>query len=211
MNSKRLASLVVLLCLSPVLTTARVPPGTHFAKVFVDGDRAGEVEFTRKLDADGRIGRIETEVTLEVLGFDVFEVGQRLRQEWADGRLQSLKGRTNDDGDIYEVDLRRREGRLRGTLNGEPVALPEGAYPTSVWHYEITRQDLLFDLKDLELRKVEVERSMETLEVDGETIECERFDYVEGWDATIWYDQDQRLARFRYTQRGYDVVVVPER
>jgi hypothetical protein len=210
MNRTLLATLVAL-CLAPSLATARVPPGTYSAQIFVDGDRAGEVQFTRKTDANGRTGRMESEVSISVLGFEVFEFEQTLHEEWEDGRLQSMEARTDDDGDIYEVVLHRREGRLRGTLNGEPVTLPEGAYPTSVWHYEITRRDLLFDIKDLELRRVEVERSIETLEVDGEAIECERFDYVEGWDATIWYDQDQHLVRFRYTQHGYDVVVVPER
>jgi len=211
MNRKLPAVLLVMVCLVPGLAPARLPPGTYSAKVFVDGDRAGSLQLTSRRDEDGRISKLQTEVSISVLGFEVFEFEQKLRQEWADDRLQSLEGRTNDDGEIYEVKLRRRDGRLRGTLNGEPVTLPEDAFPTSVWHYEITRHDLLFDLKDLELRRVEVERSRETLKVDGEAIECQRFDYVEGWDATIWYDHKQRLVRFRYTQRGREVVVVPER
>lgn len=210
MNRRLLAPLAAL-CLLPAVAMPRVPPGSHFARIFVDGERAGEVRFTRKEDAGGHAGRIETEVSLSVLGLEVFEFEQTLRAQWQDGRLQRLEGRTDDNGDIYEVVLRRREGRLRGTLNGEPATLPEGAFPTSVWNYGITRQNLLFDLKDLRLRRVEVERSIETLEVDGEAIECERFDYVEGWDATIWYDRDRHLVRFRYRQRGHDVVVVPER
>lgn len=209
--TRKLLALLAALCLLPAVAMARAPPGTHVASVFIDGERAGEVQLTRKTDADGHTGRIQTDVSLSVLGFEVFEFKQTLREEWEDGRLQSLDGRTDDNGDVYEVVLRRGGGTLRGTLNGEPVALPEGAFPTSVWNHAITRQNLLFDLKDLQLRRVEVERSVETLEVDGEAIECERFDYVEGWDATIWYDRDQHLVRFRYTQRGRDVIVVPER
>jgi len=203
-----LGGMLVALPALPVL--AATPVGRVRARVYVEGDRAGVVHFASRRSKDGRIVELESEVRISILGFEVFAFTQRLREEWQDDELQLLRGRTDDNGDIYEVVLRRRGGRLRGTLNERPVEMPEGAFPTSAWHYAITRQDLLFDLKDLELRAVAVRRSMETLEIGGTSVRCERFDFRREWDATAWYDQEERLVRFRYTQKGREVLIEPE-
>jgi hypothetical protein len=191
---------------------ADVPPGDYRAAIYVDGDRAGTAHFSRRENGGEQIDQVDSEVSIEFLGLDVFEFDQNVRQEWTDGRLQSLDGRTNDDGDVFVTSLQRSDdGALSGTLNDRPVTLPADAFPISVWHYEITRRDTLFDVKDLELREVEVARATDTLEVDGRTIETERFDFSKGWDATVWYDEQQRLVRFRYTRSRHEIVVVPNR
>ena len=190
---------------------AAVPEGEHKARIYVDDDRAGTSSFTRKVRDEAKIDEVESKVEVEFLGFEVFEFTQDLRQRWKGGELQSLYGYTDDDGDIYEVNLQRENGVLVGTLNGEAVELPGHAFPTSVWHYEITDQSLLFDVKDLDLRQVEVSRSEEVLEVDGRRIPTERFHFGEGWNATVWYDDEQRLVQFIYVDDGHEVKVVPVR
>lgn len=195
-----------------VPAAAKVPVGSYFAEVYVDGDKAGVVHFTSRRDEDGRVERLRSDLSVSLLGFEVFEFDQHLIEEWEDDRLQFLSGRTNDDGDIYEVTLRRRDGGLRGTLNDRSVTLPAGAYPTSPWRYDIVEQDLLFALKDLELREVEISpAARETVTVDGVAIETERFEVSGDWDATIWYDEKRRLVRVRYIEDGHEIVVVPER
>lgn len=190
---------------------AAVPEGEHKARIYVDDDRAGTASFTREVTDNAKIDEVFSRVAVGFLGFDVFEFTQRLRQRWRDGQLQSLYGYTDDDGEIFEANLSRRDGALVGTLNGEPVELPGEAFPTSVWHYEVTERPILFDVKDLELRHVKVERSEEVLGIDGQRIPTERVDFVEGWDATVWYDDQQRLVQFVYVEDDHEVKVVPER
>ena len=190
---------------------AAVPEGEHKARIYVDDDRAGTASFVREVNGDAKVDEVVSRVAVDFLGFEVFEFTQNLRQRWRDGELQSLYGYTDDDGDIYEANLLRQNGALVGTLNGEPVELPAEAFPTSVWHYEVTERPILFDVKDLEIRHVKVERSEEELVIDGRPIPTERFDFVEGWNATVWYDDQQRLVQFVYGEGDHLVKVVPER
>lgn len=199
----------VLLVLAGVALAA-VPPGQHQARIFVDDKPAGAALFSSRETGDGRVDQIRSEVAVKLLGFEVFGFTQEIEQRWQDGELVRLVGRTDDDGDIFVTDVARENGSLIATLNGEPVELPAGAFPTSVWNYEITRRPVLFDVKDLDIRNVRVERSEEVLQLGGRRIRTERFDFVEGWDATIWYDDQRRLVQFVYDEGGHEVKVVPE-
>jgi hypothetical protein len=190
---------------------ADVPEGKNEARIYVDDDRAGTANFSSQVSDGARIDEVDSRVTVGFLGFDVFEFSQSLRQRWKDGELQSLYGYTDDDGEVFEADLVREDGALVGTLNGEPVELPGEAFPTSVWHYQVTERPILFDVKDLDLRYVKVERSEEVIEIDGQRIPTERIDFVEGWNATLWYDEQQRLVQFIYPEGDHEVKVVPQR
>jgi hypothetical protein len=165
---------------------ADVPEGKNEARIYVDDDRAGTANFSSQVSDGARIDEVDSRVTVGFLGFDVFEFSQSLRQRWKDGELV-------------------------GTLNGEPVELPGEAFPTSVWHYQVTERPILFDVKDLDLRYVKVERSEEVIEIDGQRIPTERIDFVEGWNATLWYDEQQRLVQFIYPEGDHEVKVVPQR
>jgi hypothetical protein len=202
-------ALGVLLVLAGVAGAA-VPPGEHGARIFVDDKASGAARFSRQETGEGQVDQIRSEVAVKLLGFEVFGFTQEVEQHWEDGELMRLTGRTDDDGDIFVTDVARENGSLVATLNGEPVELPADAFPTSVWNYEITRRPVLFDVKDLDIRNVEVERSEEVLELGDRLIRTERFDFTKGWDATIWYDDQQRLVQFVYDEGGHEVKVVPE-
>ena len=208
MNVLKALPLAVLL---PAVAVAQVPEGTFKADIYVDDDEAGTARFTRRERAEGALDEVRSNVSVSILGFEVFDFSQHVLQEWQEGELQTLRGYTDDDGEVFETSLRREDGALVGTLNGRPVELPGEAFPTSVWHYEITRRPTLFDVKDLDLREVEVERSEETLVVGGERVATERFDFVQGWNAIVWYDDQQRLVQFVYGEGDHEVKVVPRR
>ena len=190
---------------------AQLPEGQFEATIYVDDDEAGRAVFTREKDGEVRVDQLKSEVSVSLLGFELFDFSQTVREGWRGEELQSFQSVTDDDGEIYEIALARENGVLKGTLNDRPVELPEGAFPTSVWHYDIVNQDVLFDVKDLDVREVEVERSTETLEIEGQRIPTERYTFTEGWNATIWYDEEQRLVQFTYPQDGHEVKIVPDR
>ncbi|HEX6141894.1 MAG TPA: DUF6134 family protein [Geminicoccaceae bacterium] len=208
MKALRALPLVVLL---PAVALAQVPEGTFSADIYVDGDEAGTAVFTRRERGEVALDELRSEVSISLLGFEVFDFTQHVMQEWRDGEFHSLQGYTDDDGDIFETDLAREDGMLVGSLNEQPVELPGEAFPISVWHYEITRRPVLFDVKDLDLRHVEVKRTEEVLKIGGERLPTERFDFSAGWDATVWYDDRQRLVQFVYGEDGHEVKVIPER
>lgn len=208
MLSKALGLAVLFVLAVPAAAT--MPPGEHEARIFVDDKESGTARISREMTGTGRIDELRSDVTVKLLGFEVFGFTQEVEQRWEDGELMRLVSRTDDDGDVFVADVTRENGSFVATLNGEPVDLPADAFPTSVWNYEITQRPILFDVKDLEIRNVEVERSEEVVELGGHRIATERFDFVEGWDAILWYDRQGRLVQFEYGEGSHRVRVVPE-
>ena len=88
------------------------------------------------------------------------------------GELQSLQGDTDDHRTVYKSSLQRNPKEYDAVLNGKNLTLPHDAFPTSVWHFEITQKSLLFDLKDLRLMKVKVSKSEDSVSLVGPIDSC---------------------------------------
>jgi hypothetical protein len=142
-----------------------------------------------------------------MLGIKLFNFEQNLHEAWHKGGLQTLKSRTDDDGKIYNASLARQPMQYQGVLNDQPIDLPAKAFPASVWHYAITDQSLLFDLKDFKLMNVKVTRANESLTVHKQTIPTERFDFSGDWTASVWFDENQMLVQFQYAVDRHQVRV----
>jgi Domain of unknown function (DUF6134) len=179
----------------------------HFGSIYIDDKKAGQIHYTVEYDEDGAVETLKTRASLSILGIKLFNFEQNLHEAWRGGDLQTLKGRTDDDGKIYAAALDRQSTLYKGVLNDQPVELPVTAFPNSVWHYAITDQSLLFDLKDLRLMNVKVARAEETLTLDKQKIPTERFDFSGDWKASLWFDQNKMLVQFKYAVEGHDVRV----
>lgn len=179
----------------------------HFGAIYIDGKKAGQIHYTVEYGETGDVETLQTRASLSILGIKVFNFDQNLHEEWRRGELHQLRGRTDDDGKIYEASLERGPDRYKGALNGKPVDLPGNAFPASVWHYAIVDKPLLFDLKVFKLMNVKIARSEETLTVAGRKIPTERYDFTGEWQATAWFDRNRRLAQFKNVVDGHEVVV----
>ena len=200
------AALVAQLALATgALAAARAE--NHFGSIFIDGKKAGQIHYTVEYDEDGEVETLKTRASLSILGIKLFNFEQNLHEAWQKGTLQMLKGRTDDDGKMYEAALDRAPDSYHGSLNDKPVELPGNAFPASVWHYRITEQSLLFDLKDLRLMHVQIAKSNETIKVDKVAVPTERFDLTGDWQASLWFNQDKLLVKFAYQVEGHKVTV----
>lgn len=179
----------------------------HFASIHLNRDKIGQVHYAVKTNATGEVEELRTRASVSVFGFEVFHFTQHLNETWKNGELQTLSGNTNDDGEVYEVSLTRDPESYGGEINGGTVTVPIDAFPTSLWHYRITEQTLLFDLKDLRLLQVEVAESEETLTIDGQPVEASRFDFTGDWEGTVWFDQDRQFLKAAYEVDGRGVTV----
>ncbi len=179
----------------------------HFGSIYIDGKKAGQVHYTVEFGENDEIETLRTRASLSVLGVELFNFEQNLHEAWTRGELRHLRGRTDDDGTIYDSSLERVQGAYRGRLNDKPIDLPGNAYPASVWHYAIVEQSLLFDLKLLRPMNVKVGRTEETLTIRQRKIPTERFDFTGDWKATIWFDRNKRLVQFTYVVDSHEVRV----
>jgi hypothetical protein len=179
----------------------------HFGSIYIDGKKAGQVHYTVEYGENGEIETLKTRASLSILGIKLFNFEQNLHEAWEAGGLQTLNGHTNDDGKTYDASLNRGSGAYQGTLNQKPVNLPGDAFPASVWHYAITEQSLLFDLKDLSLMRVRIASSNETIKVNKVATPTERFDLTGDWQASLWFNQDKFLVQFEYQVDSHKVSV----
>ena len=180
----------------------------HFASIYLDEKKIGQIHYTLRTDEKGMVEELKTRSSVAILGFQVYYFTQHLHEVWKTGELQSMRGDTDDHRKIYKTSLERKPKEYTGMLNGRPLTLPHDAFPASVWHYEITQKSLLFDLKDLRLMKVKVNRIDESASIAGRTIPASRFDFSGDWQASIWFDQNRQLVKMDYKAEGRDIVVI---
>jgi hypothetical protein len=197
----------VLFVAMSAMTHAADRTENRFGSIFISGKKAGQIHYTISYGDSGDIESLKTRASLSILGVKVFNFEQNLHEEWRRGDLQQLRGRTDDDGKIYEASLDRGPAKYSGTLNGKPVELPDRAFPASVWHYAIVDKTLLFDLKVFKLMNVKTARSQETLTIATKKIATERFDFSGDWTATAWFDGKRQLVQFRHLVEGHEVIV----
>jgi Family of unknown function (DUF6134) len=180
----------------------------HFASIYLDEKKIGQIHYTLRTDEKGMVEELKTRSSVAILGFQVYYFTQDLHEVWKTGELQSMRGDTDDHRKIYKTSLERKPKEYTGMLNGKLLTLPHDAFPASVWHYEITQKSLLFDLKDLRLMKVKVNRIDESASIAGRTIPASRFDFSGDWQASIWFDQNRQLVKMDYKAEGRDIVVI---
>ncbi len=183
----------------------------HFASVYIDDDKVGQVHVTKIPRAADETVDLKTNTSMSVLGIEVFHFTQTLHETWKGNDLLAMTGTTDDDGTKYETTLKRTANGYEGSVNGKTVTLPADSYPSSFWQYAITKAHAIFDLKDLSLWKVDIAESEETLDIDGASVPTERFDFTGGWTASLWFDKDHNIIQFDNQVRGHDVKVVMER
>lgn len=198
-----LAVLAVLL----IVREAPAADHNHFASIYLDGDKIGQVHYTVRYDEKGQVEELRTRASISILGIKLFHFTQHLHEMWKDGELQRMRGHTDDDGDVYEASVERNPTEYDAVLNSKSLTLPPDAFPTSVWHYQITQKSLLFNLEDLRLMKVKVVKSEDSVSVGKRSIPATRFDFSGDWNVSVWYDQNRQLLKTKHKVKGKDVVV----
>jgi Family of unknown function (DUF6134) len=115
----------------------------HFASIYLDEKKIGQIHYTLRTDEKGMVEQLKTRSSVSILGFQVYYFTQDLHEVWKTGELQSMRGDTDDHRTIFKSSLKRNPKEYNGTLNGKPLTLPHNAFPASVWHYEIRNPSFL--------------------------------------------------------------------
>ena len=180
----------------------------HFASILLDGKKIGHVHYSVKQNANGELEELRTKASLSVLGLKLYDFTQHLHEQWSGGELQIMRGNTNDDGKIDEATLERTPTEYQATLNGEPRVLPHGAFPISLWHYEVSNNSLLFDLSNFQLLRVTVSSHEDSVVRGGEKIQAERFDFAGDWRGRVWFDSEKQFLKAEYTSENRLITVL---
>jgi hypothetical protein len=70
---------------------ARAADQNHFASIFLDGKKIGQVQYTVRTNDRGVVEELKTRTSLSILGFQVYYFTQDLHEVWNSGELQACR------------------------------------------------------------------------------------------------------------------------
>ena len=209
MNKRYRFCLLSILLLVVCATPSRAESlKNHFASITVGSKKVGQVHFMVRHDDEGVLQELKTRASLSVFGIEVYHHTLHTHELWKQDELELLWGVTSENSKNYQFDLKRGTTGYAGVLNQQAIELPENAFPMAVWHYAITEHSILFDIPELHLKKVQINKSADSVRIDEQDIEAEKFEFSGDWNATVWFDLDKQFLKWEYKVKGRTIVVL---
>lgn len=160
---------------------------------------------------DGEQLRVETEVDLQVkIGpFTPFSYSLDAEEVWKDGQLQSLTGRTVDNGDEFSVSVRRSGDVLNveGTkFTGEvPGTMPISSW----WNPEVLKGQEVISTEDGAITPLTATAmGRERVATRFGEIDANRFRVESDLTLDLWYDDDGHWVKTAFEARGQSIEYV---
>lgn len=139
----------------------------------------------------------------------LFNMDQQASATFSRKGLESLRNRIDiqfpTGGENRWLNVNREGSVLRAENRDGAHELPSGAWPIMFWHRSIIKRTELFDMATGETRPFYVtSRGYETVEADGDYIECEAFAIntvnAQGQDAAfvVWYEENSKFCGMEF-------------
>ncbi|MEO0549373.1 MAG: DUF6134 family protein [Pseudomonadota bacterium] len=159
---------------------------------------------------DGAL-KVTTDVDLRVKIGPITAFRYRLDsvEEWIDGKLFSLSGKTNNDGRKDSVSA-RTEGDVL-VVNGSDFKgdLPTTIIPSSHWNRMQVYSDRMLSTESGEVIDVDVQNlGRDAVSVGDQTVEATHYRLVSDLTVDLWYDDQSRWVKLVFEVRGQPIEYV---
>lgn len=166
------------------------------------GNVIGEHRFRFSRRSGDFVVEIAIDIAVEMLGITVFRFVHRAEEVWRNGWLHALTTATDDDGSLWRVESERRDGALRGRVNGVAFDVSGFVIPASLWHRDTTKSQALLDTIDGRMKAIDSRvLGEETVPADGGETAARHFRLTGQLQRDIWYDADCAIARVSFAAR----------
>lgn len=180
-------------------------------------DRGGDPMGTHKIsfheEADGLHVTVDIALAVSFGPITVFRYQHHNEEVWRDGRLVSIRTKTNDDGKEYWVRGKAtpKGFEVESSASGKVVA-PAGIIPASYWNPAVLSQTQILDTQKGRILNVTVTPGEETNELVAGRMERVRA-YVMSGDLrlTLYYTDAGQWVNLAFKARGSDVAYEAER
>lgn len=156
---------------------------------------------------DGAL-EVTTDVDLQVKFGPITAFRYRLDsvEQWIDGQLVGLNGKSNNDGRKGEVQAELEGEQLRVDSTKFEGALPLGTIPSSHWNRLQVYQNQMLSTETGEVLDIEVEIVGEdTVKVGEEMVEATHYRLKSDLTVDLWYDGQSRWVKLAFDVRGQSI------
>lgn len=183
-------------------------PRTLTYDILMDGSSIGKEEV--RIEPQGAETRVTVTASTRVkVLFLSFTYDHERQELWRDGRLESMQGKTNDDGSPHTVTFARLADGIAYTTDGKEAKHPADTLPLTLWTPAVLKSPLLLSVIDGEQFKVTVETvGKEPLDTPRGKVEAQHWRIRGGVDRDLWFAADGTLLLTTFKRRGYDISYV---
>lgn len=172
------------------------PFGTH--KLSFDRNESGELTVTTDVDLQVKFGPITA-----------FRYRLDSVENWIDGKLVALNGKSNNDGRKGEVSAETVDDQLVVDSTEFDGALPLTTIPSSHWNRLQVYQDQMLSTETGEVLDIEVENlGDDVVTVGGQDVETTHYRLTSDLTVDLWYDNQSRWVKLAFEVRGQDIEYV---
>ncbi|MBF0355521.1 MAG: hypothetical protein HQL43_09825 [Alphaproteobacteria bacterium] len=142
--------------------------------------------------------KIETHILYKFLGFPFYRFDHNSTEVWEKGQLKELTSSTNDDGTPLELKIVASGTLYEVVLNGAKQTPIGTALPASMWPFDTSGTNSLFDTMNGKPFTVE----SKAVGIDSEAGQQLRHFTIRGeMSRDIWYDERGVLAHVLFKAR----------
>ncbi|NQY96174.1 MAG: hypothetical protein HRT82_03365 [Henriciella sp.] len=174
------------------------------------GKPFGSHVLTFDRDADGNL-QVTTDVDLQVKFGPITAFKYRLDsvEEWVDGQLVALTGKSNNDGRKGEVSAELQDDSLIVDSTKFDGALPLTTIPSSHWNRLQVYQSQMLSTETGEVLDIDVEViGDDTVKVGDEAVEATHYRLKSDLTVDLWYDNQSRWVKLAFDVRGQRIEYV---
>jgi hypothetical protein len=180
--------------------------------VFRSGNPIGKHRVSFNRAGSGLAVEIAIDLQVRLLNIPVYRYTHRCTELWADGRLQSLDARTDDDGTRSEVRARATATGIAVEGSGGSFVAPADTKPTSYWHEDMTRRSRLLDTQNGQLIGVTATRAgTQRTRIGGQEIDVRFYELTGDLNSRLGYSASGEWVDLEFMARGSRISYLRDR
>ncbi|MEQ8355751.1 MAG: DUF6134 family protein [Kiloniellaceae bacterium] len=173
------------------------------------GNVIGEHVFSFSRRGDDFVVKVAIDIAADLLGVTLFRFTHRAEEVWRDGWLHALASATDDDGTLWRVESERRDGALRGAVNGSGFDVSGYVIPASLWHRDTPKTQVLFGTVDARTKVVNsAALGDEPVVAGGRRLTARHFRLTGELQRDVWYGPDCDIARVTFPARDGSLITL---
>ena len=175
--------------------------------VFRKGSPVGTHEVTFRRDGEDIIAKTRFEVSIKIFVVPVYYYLYTSTERWREGKLISLTAKTNDNGDVSDLQVTRDNDALVLTGTGGDFTAPGTIYPTTHWNSGAIGSTQVINTITGKINNVELQdRGIETVTSKHGALQANHFAYQGDLTTEVWYDSAGKWVKMRFP--GKDGVMI---